>query len=101
MFPLRSVSLPARDSVDRCGAGVEERAVQHSANPMVGAPEPGAADELARYFPDVKRVCLRASVSPVSGGRVRETVLVEFAGAGTAIFSSRSEERRVGKEWRR
>jgi len=66
------------------------RAVQNSANTMLEPPEPGSAEELARFFPELKRVCLRAFVSPVRSGpgRGREAILVEFAGAGKAIFSS-------------
>jgi len=57
---------------------------------MLAQPPGGSAEELARFFPDVKRVCLRAFVSPLrsGAGTVREPVVVEFAGAGTAIFSS-------------
>jgi len=57
---------------------------------MLERPEPGCAEELARFFPEVKRVCLPAFLSPVRSGAggVREPVLVEFAGAGKAIFSS-------------
>jgi hypothetical protein len=64
--------------------------VQKSAMTMLEPPEPGCAGELARFFPELKRVCLRAFVSPVraGAGRAREAVVLEFAGAGKAIFSS-------------
>ncbi len=49
------------------------------------------AEQLARFFPDAKAVRVRAVLRPVHSGanQVRETVVVEFAGAKRAIFSSK------------
>lgn len=58
------------------------------ANTIVERTEGGSAEELARFFPDVQRVRLRGFVSLLRSGAVREPVVVEFAGADTAIFSS-------------
>jgi hypothetical protein len=53
-------------------------------------PEWGCAERLARFFPELRPVETPASLELVQAGsaRVREAVLVEFAGAGKAIFSS-------------
>lgn len=47
-------------------------------------------DLLARFFPDTEPVRVRAILMPLrsSGGKVRESVLLEFASAERAIFSS-------------
>ena len=47
-------------------------------------------DELARFFPGVDRVQIRAIVKPrrAAGSSMRETVTVEFASATHAIFIS-------------
>jgi len=52
--------------------------------------EANSAEQLARFFPELRRVRLAAFVSPLrsGAGTLREPVLVEFAGARTAIFSS-------------
>ena len=47
-------------------------------------------DLLARFFPDTKPVRVRATLMPLrsSSGKFRESVLLEFASAERAIFSS-------------
>jgi hypothetical protein len=47
-------------------------------------------DLLARFFPDTEPVRVRAILMPLrsSSGKVRESVLLEFASAERAIFSS-------------
>jgi hypothetical protein len=49
------------------------------------------AEQLARFFPDAKAVRVRAVLRPLRSGadEVRESVVVEFASAKRAIFSSR------------
>jgi hypothetical protein len=51
---------------------------------------PGCAERLARFFPEVERVSIRAVLTPLrnSAGKVRESVLVEFASSERAIFGS-------------
>ena len=74
---------------------------QESGGQHVKTPETGTAslagntpsectEQLARFFPDAKPVQVRAILTPLPGGsgRVRESVLVEFASAEKAIFSS-------------
>ena len=48
-------------------------------------------EQLARFFPDANPVQVRAVLRPLRSGvdQVRESVVVEFASAGRAIFSSR------------
>ena len=47
-------------------------------------------ERLARFFPDAKPVQVRAVLTPLRSGakQVRESVLLEFASAEKAIFSS-------------
>lgn len=49
------------------------------------------AEQLARFFPDAKAVRVRAVLRPLRSGaeQVRESVVVEFASAKRAIFSSK------------
>ena len=49
------------------------------------------AERLARFFPDAKPLQVRAVLTPLRIGakQVRESVVVEFASAERAIFSSR------------
>jgi diaminopimelate epimerase len=51
---------------------------------------PGCAEQLARFFPEVERVQVRAVLTPLrnSPGTVRETVLLEFASQEKAIFGT-------------
>ncbi|HEY6128692.1 MAG TPA: hypothetical protein VIW23_10965 [Candidatus Acidoferrum sp.] len=50
----------------------------------------GCAAELARFFPDARPVQVRAVLTPLRSGadKLRESVLLEFAGFEKAIFSS-------------
>ncbi len=51
--------------------------------------EASGTDDLARFFPEVERVQIRAVLKPnQNGGGVRETVTVEYAGLEHAIFTS-------------
>ena len=47
-------------------------------------------EQLARFFPDARPVQVRAVLTPLRNGtgKVRESVLVEFASSEKAIFSS-------------
>jgi hypothetical protein len=47
-------------------------------------------EQLARFFPDASPVQVRAVLTPLRNGtgKVRESVLVEFASSEKAIFSS-------------
>jgi hypothetical protein len=49
-------------------------------------------EQLARFFPDARPFQVRAVITPMRAGadQVRESVVVEFASAEKAIFSSRS-----------
>ena len=49
------------------------------------------AEQLARFFPDAKAVRIRAMLRPLRSraDQVREPVVVEFASARRAIFSSK------------
>jgi hypothetical protein len=51
---------------------------------------PGCAEQLARFFPDLERVSLRAVLTPLRNNakKVQESVLVEFASAERAVFGS-------------
>ena len=49
--------------------------------------ESGAAANLARFFPELERVHTQAFLT-TGAGHLREAVLVEFAAASKAIFSS-------------
>jgi len=48
-------------------------------------------EQLARFFPDAKAARVRAVLRPLRSGadQMRESVVVEFASAKRAIFSSR------------
>jgi hypothetical protein len=50
----------------------------------------GGTEQLARFFPDVRPIGLPALLTLARNGlvRVREAVVVEFAGAERAIFTS-------------
>jgi hypothetical protein len=50
----------------------------------------GCTEQLARFFPDAEPVQVRAVLTPLRNGtgKVSESVLVEFASAERAIFSS-------------
>ena len=64
--------------------------MQHLAEATLSSSESGASAKLARFFPELQRVRTRAFLAlPRSGSAsVRETVVVEFAAPGKAIFSS-------------
>ena len=51
---------------------------------------PGCAEQLARFFPEVERVRVRAVLSPVrhSPETVSEAVLLEFASQEKAVFGT-------------
>jgi len=57
---------------------------------MDGNREARCTEQLARFFPELQAVELRAMLAPLSAsaGRLREAVLIEFAGAGRVIFRS-------------
>jgi hypothetical protein len=51
--------------------------------------EASGTEDLARFFPGVERVQIRAVLQPTqNGGGLRETVTVEYAGMEHAIFVS-------------
>lgn len=52
--------------------------------------ESGCANQLARFFPEAESVQVPAILKPWrdGSGKVRETVMVEFASAENAIFAS-------------
>jgi hypothetical protein len=54
-------------------------------------PASDCAEQLARFFPDAKPLQVRAVLTALRSGasQVRESVVVEFATAERAIFSSR------------
>jgi hypothetical protein len=55
-----------------------------------GQPSSGCTEQLARFFPAAEPVQVPAVVTPLRNpsGQVQESVLVEFASAEKAIFSS-------------
>jgi hypothetical protein len=65
-------------------------AVDNSSHTTLTEVERGCAERLARFFPELRPVEIPASLELVRAGstRVGESVLVEFVGAGRAIFSS-------------
>ena len=56
----------------------------------LGEKELGGTEQLARFFPDVRPIGLPALLTLTRNGsvRVREAVIVEFAGSERAIFTS-------------
>ena len=50
--------------------------------------ELGGTEQLARFFPDVRPLGLPALLTRKGSVRVREAVIVEFAGTERAIFTS-------------
>ena len=74
-------------SSQRRGLG---RPVLLAAETALTRPDSEGTGQLARFFRDVERVQRIAflSLERAGGAQVRETVLVEFAGATKAIFTS-------------
>ena len=97
-FPTFFGSLRAHFFAARCVPGtpvIGRRetlviAVDNSSHPTLTEPESACSERLARFFPEVHPVQIPASLQLVRPGaaEIRESVLVEFAGAGRMIFSS-------------
>jgi hypothetical protein len=57
---------------------------------LADRPVSACAEQLARFFPDANPVEVRAVLTPLRSGAklIRESILVEFASAEKAIFTS-------------
>ena len=80
-----SASNPPPDSQKAWSDEVETRR-----NALLANTESGYANQLARFFPEAESVQVQAILKPLrnGSGKVRETVMVEFASAENAIFAS-------------
>jgi hypothetical protein len=80
-----SASNPPRDSQKAWSDEVETRRTA-----LLADTESGCANQLARFFPEAESVQVQAILKPLrnGSGKVRETVMVEFASAANAIFAS-------------
>jgi hypothetical protein len=63
--------------------------VKRLSKTSVAEHEPGCAEQLARFFPDLAAVRIPVLVTALrSSGRLREATLLEFGGQQSAIFVS-------------